>query len=54
MTVPRPFQDQGRRRALAPLIRQSLPIRTTRLVEPFSGSATKKEIEAMILGANQK
>ena len=39
MTVPQPFQYQGSKRALAPLILQYLPIRTTRLVEPFCGSA---------------
>ena len=39
MTVPQPFQYQGSKRALAPLILQYLPISTTRLVEPFSGSA---------------
>jgi hypothetical protein len=40
MTVPQPFQYQGIERALAPLILQYLPISTTRLVEPFCGSAT--------------
>jgi site-specific DNA-adenine methylase len=39
MTVPQPFQYQGSQRALAPLILQYLPISTTRLVEPFGGSA---------------
>ena len=39
MTVPQPFQYQGSQRALAPLILQYLPISTTRLVEPFCGSA---------------
>jgi site-specific DNA-adenine methylase len=39
MTVPQPFQYQGSKRALAPLILQYLPISTTRLVEPFCGSA---------------
>ncbi len=50
MTVPQPFQYQGRQRALAHLIRQSLPVSTLRLpasavlrrgfqVEPFCGSA---------------
>jgi hypothetical protein len=39
MTVPQPFQYQGSKRALAPLILQYLPIGTTRLVEPFCGSA---------------
>jgi hypothetical protein len=28
MTVPQPFQYQGRQRALAPLILQSLPVST--------------------------
>ena len=31
MTVPQPFHYQGRKRALAPLILQYLPISTTRL-----------------------
>ena len=39
MTVPQPFQYQGSKRALAPLILQYLPASTTRLVEPFCGSA---------------
>src|SRR5208282_4557580 len=39
MTVPQPFQYQGSKRALAPLILQYLPANTTRLVEPFCGSA---------------
>jgi DNA adenine methylase len=39
MTVPQPFQYQGSQRALAPLILQYLPVSTTRLVEPFCGSA---------------
>ena len=39
MTVPQAFQYQGSKRALAPLILQYLPIGTTRLVEPFCGSA---------------
>jgi hypothetical protein len=33
MTVPQPFQYQGSKRALAPLILQYLPISTTRLAE---------------------
>jgi DNA adenine methylase len=37
--VPQPFQYQGSKRALAPLILQYLPVSTTRLVEPFCGSA---------------
>jgi site-specific DNA-adenine methylase len=32
MTVPKPFQYQGGKRALAPLFLQYLPISTTRLV----------------------
>jgi DNA adenine methylase len=39
MIVPQPFQYQGSKRALAPLILQNLPVSTTRLVEPFCGSA---------------
>ena len=39
MTVPQPFQYQGSKRVLAPLILNYLPVSTTRLVEPFSGSA---------------
>jgi DNA adenine methylase len=39
MTVPQPFQYQGSKRGLAPLILQYLPVNTTRLVEPFCGSA---------------
>jgi DNA adenine methylase len=39
MIVPQPFQYQGSKRALAPLILQYLPISTPRLVEPFCGSA---------------
>jgi DNA adenine methylase len=39
VTVPQPFQYQGSKRALAPLILQHLPARMTRLVEPFCGSA---------------
>ncbi len=39
MIVPQPFQYQGSKRVLAPLILQYLPSNTTRLVEPFSGSA---------------
>jgi hypothetical protein len=33
MTVPQPFQYQGSKRALAPLILQYLPVSTTRLVK---------------------
>jgi len=39
MTVPQPFQYQGSKRGLAPLILQYVPISTTRLVEPFGGVA---------------
>ena len=39
VTVPQPFQYQGSKRALASLILQYLPTNTTRLVEPFCGSA---------------
>ncbi len=39
MIVPQPFQYQGSKRALAPLILHYLPVGTTRLVEPFCGSA---------------
>jgi DNA adenine methylase len=37
--IPQPFQYQGSKRTLASLILQYLPVRTTRLVEPFCGSA---------------
>ncbi len=39
MKIPQPFQYQGSKRSLAPLILQYLPVSTTRLVEPFCGSA---------------
>jgi DNA adenine methylase len=39
MKIPQPFQYQGSKRALAPSILQYLPATTTRLVEPFCGSA---------------
>jgi DNA adenine methylase len=39
LKIPQPFQYQGSKRALAPLILQYLPVSTTRLVEPFCGSA---------------
>jgi hypothetical protein len=39
MTFPQPFQYQGSKRALAPLILRYLPADMTRLVEPFCGSA---------------
>jgi hypothetical protein len=47
MTVPQPFQYQGSKRALAPLILQYLPVSTTRLVEPFCGSATSSRSAAV-------
>lgn len=39
MTLPQPFQYQGSKRALAPLILRYLPQNMSRLVEPFCGSA---------------
>ncbi len=39
MNVPQPFQYQGSKRALAPLILDFLPSKFHRLVEPFAGSA---------------
>jgi DNA adenine methylase len=39
MTVPQPFQYQGSKRALAPMILRFLPRKFQRLVEPFAGSA---------------
>jgi DNA adenine methylase len=39
VTLPQPFQYQGSKRALAPLILRYLPPAMTRLVEPFCGSA---------------
>ena len=39
MTVPQPFQYQGSKRSLAPMILPYLPIKFPRLVEPFAGSA---------------
>ncbi|HEU6449488.1 MAG TPA: DNA adenine methylase [Verrucomicrobiae bacterium] len=39
MIVPQPFQYQGSKRALAPLILRYLPQQMSRLVEPFCGSA---------------
>jgi DNA adenine methylase len=39
VTPPQPFQYQGSKRALAPLILRYLPANVTRLVEPFCGSA---------------
>lgn len=39
MIVPQPFQCQGSKRALAPLILNFLPLKARRLVDPFTGSA---------------
>ena len=39
MSVPQPFQYQGSKRALAPVILEFLPAKFHRLVEPFAGSA---------------
>ena len=39
MTVPQPFQYQGSKRALSPMILPYLPLKFARLVEPFAGSA---------------
>lgn len=39
MVVPQPFQYQGSKRALAPMILKFLPAKFERLVEPFAGSA---------------
>jgi DNA adenine methylase len=39
MIVPQPFQYQGSKRSLAPMILPYLPVKFARLVEPFSGSA---------------
>ena len=50
MTVSQPFQYQGSQRALAPLILQYLPISTTRLVEPFCGSAADWRSAAVLGG----
>ncbi len=38
MIIPQPFQYQGSKRALAPLVLQYLPMKFRRLVEPFAGS----------------
>lgn len=38
MIVPQPFQYQGSKRALAPMILPYLPSKFRRLVEPFAGS----------------
>ena len=40
MTIPQPFQYQGSKRALAPLILPYLPVKFRRLVEPFAGPGT--------------
>ena len=39
MIVPQPFQYQGSKRALAPMILRFLPAKFHRLIEPFAGSA---------------
>jgi len=39
MIIPQPFQYQGSKRALAPLILNYLPVKYRRLVDPFAGSA---------------
>jgi hypothetical protein len=39
MLLPQPFQYQGSKRSLASLILRYVPAKTTRLVEPFCGSA---------------
>jgi DNA adenine methylase len=39
MTIPRPFQYQGSKRGLAPMVLRFLPGKFQRLVEPFAGSA---------------
>jgi len=39
MKSPQPFQYQGIKRFLAPLILRYLPEKMARLVEPFAGSA---------------
>jgi DNA adenine methylase len=39
MIVPQPFQYQGSKRSLAPMILPYLPAKFARLVEPFAGSA---------------
>lgn len=38
MTVPKPFQYQGSKRAFAPLILNYLPVKYRRLVDSFAGS----------------
>lgn len=39
MKTPQPFQYQGSKRALASTILNYIPVKTTRVVEPFAGSA---------------
>ncbi len=39
MILPQPFQYQGSKRSLASLILRYVPAKTTRIVEPFCGSA---------------
>jgi DNA adenine methylase len=39
MRVPQPFQYQGSKRMLAPVILKFLPAKFRRLIEPFAGSA---------------
>ena len=39
MIVPQPFQYQGSKRGLAPMILDFLPLKFARLIEPFAGSA---------------
>ena len=39
MIVPQPFQYQGSKRSLSPMILKYLPAKFHRLVEPFAGSA---------------
>lgn len=38
MNIPQPFQYQGSKRALAPMILSFLPVNFRRLVDPFAGS----------------
>jgi DNA adenine methylase len=39
MKAPQPFQYQGSKRNLAPLILRYLPVKMDRLIEPFAGSS---------------
>ena len=39
MIIPQPFQYQGSKRILAPVILKFLPAKFRRLIEPFAGSA---------------